>query len=113
MPNPEYPPKRDPVSLAGIRNRGWVSLRQFCVIADITYPTALRWISLGMINYVQVGGMKRVYEEEIARFMQYGTLKPPEDKLAEYKARRKRYQANAEQKRRDAVRNAFRDPQQR
>lgn len=70
--------------LADLKTRGWVSLRGFCGVADITYPTALRWAKLGMIQFTQVGGQKRIYEDEIARFLQFGTLPPnPEAQKAE------------------------------
>jgi predicted site-specific integrase-resolvase len=82
-----------------MRDRGWVTLREFCKIADITYPTALRWAKLKQIAYVQVGGVKRVYEEEIARFIQQGTLKADPEARAELKAKREEYQRNAALKR--------------
>ena len=74
-----------------IHDRGWISLREFLSVADITYPTALRWCRLKMINYVQVGGTKRIYAEEIARFLKYGTLTPEPKAHADEKARRLKY----------------------
>lgn len=74
-------------STALMHDRGWVSLRQFCKIANISYPTALRWVKIGHIRYVQVGGIKRIYQEELARFLKEGTLPPdPEawEKMREY-----------------------------
>ena len=88
-------PKSRPNPLAAVRTRGWVSLRDFCTIADITYPTAVRWAKLDMIKYVQVGGTKRIYEEEIARFLQHGTLKPDEEKRQTEIKRREEYRYNA------------------
>lgn len=77
------------------KERGWVTLRQFTEIADITYMTALRWCKLGMIQYVQVGGHRRVYEEEIARFLQYGTLPADPKAYQEEKERRAAYKAGS------------------
>lgn len=75
-----------------IHGRGWVSLREFLKIADVTYPTALRWCHLGMIKYTQVGGVKRVFQEEIARFLREGTLPPDKVALANEKQKRIGYQ---------------------
>src|SRR3954468_10953212 len=97
-PNPSR--SRNPLALA--RDRGWVSLRDFCKIADVTYPTALRWCKLDMINFVQVGGVKRIYEEELARFIQHGTLKADPEKRQAEKDKRAEYKQNAiDQRRKD------------
>jgi hypothetical protein len=61
---------------------GWVTLPEFCKVANITYPTALRWCKLDMINFVQYGGQKRIYAEEIKRFLQFGTLPPNQERLS-------------------------------
>ena len=55
---------------------------------------------------MQVGGTKRVYEEEIARFLQYGTLKGNAEKRAELKQKRMEYKANAALQRRNAARGS-------
>jgi len=81
--------------LAEVKSRGWVSLRDFCKIADITYPTALRWTKLEMIRFTQVGGIKRIYEEEIARFIKEGTLPPNPEKLRILNQKREEYRNNA------------------
>lgn len=95
----------DPNDLSNIKARGWVSLRDFLKIADITYPTALRWCKLGMINYTQVGGTKRIYEEEIARFLREGTLKPNPEKFEAEKAKREEYRQNGLRTRKAALRD--------
>ena len=97
-PNPDKSKGSD---FSSMRNRGWVSLRDFCKIADVTYPTALRWCKLDMILFVQVGGTKRIYEEEIARFIQHGTLKADPEKRQAEKDKRTEYKQNAEQQRRN------------
>ncbi len=94
------PSSGKPRTLGEMRNRGWVSLRDFCKIADVTYPTALRWCKLDMIQFVQVGGTKRIYEEEIARFIQHGTLKADPIKRQHEKDKRAEYKQNAELTRR-------------
>lgn len=81
--------------IKGLRDRGWVSLRTFASsVADISYPTALRWCKLKMLNYQQVGGTKRVYEEEIARFIQHGTLPPDQELRQAEKDKREEYKQN-------------------
>ena len=78
-----------------LHNRGWVSLREFLKIAEVTYPTALRWCRLKMINYIQVGGTKRVYQDEIRRYLTKGTLPPDPEELAKEKDRRVQWQINS------------------
>jgi hypothetical protein len=74
-------------SYAALKARGWVALRDFCTIADVSYPTGLKWCKLKMINFIQVGGTKRIYAEEIERFLKEGTLPPDEDLHKEAKAK--------------------------
>jgi hypothetical protein len=71
-----------------LQRRGWVTLRDFSKIANVSYPTVNRWARLEMVRFVQVGGQKRVYEEEIRRFLEFGTLPGSPDKLAAEKAAR-------------------------
>ena len=71
---------------------GWVSLREFAQIARVSYPTVTRWTKLKMINFTQVGGQKRIYEEEIRRFIENGTLEPDPEAHAEELKRFKDYQ---------------------
>lgn len=59
---------------------GWVSLKDFCSkIADVSYQTGLIWCKQERIKFVQVGGMRRIYEDEIRRFLREGTLPPNEE----------------------------------
>jgi len=85
----------DSAEFGGLKNRGWVTLRDFAKIADVTYVTVLRWVKLEMINVKQNGGFKRVYQDEIARYLRDGTLPPNPEKLAADKAKRAEYQQNA------------------
>jgi len=63
-------------SLPPKTSTGWTTLAIFCELAKISYPTGLRWCKLGQIEYIQVGGQKRITLEEISRFMQEGTRPP-------------------------------------
>jgi hypothetical protein len=92
-------PDQQTTLVEAAKERGWVTLRQFTEVADITYMTALRWCKLGMINYVQVGGQRRIYEEELARFLAYGTLPADPKAFAEEKQRRLVYKENAANRR--------------
>ena len=89
MTDTTKPNKKNTAAL--LSSRGWLSLRDFCSIADITYPTALRWCKLDMIVYTQVGGIKRIYEEEIARFLRHGTLKANPEKWQVLNDKREAY----------------------
>lgn len=84
----------DPNMLKNAKKRGWVSLRKFAEVAEIAYPTALRWARMKMIIVEQHGGTKRVYEDELARYLREGTLPPDPTKLAEEKAKREEYKQN-------------------
>ena len=68
------PNNRNPY--AQLRSKGWITLREFALIAGVSYPTALRWAKMRMIRFNQVGGHKRVYTEEVERFKLHGTLPP-------------------------------------
>lgn len=94
-------PNHAPVNTKSlVKERGWVTLRTFArSVAEISYPTGLRWCKLEMITYIQVGGTKRIYEEEIVRFLKEGTHPPNPEKLAAEKAKREEYKQNAEQER--------------
>jgi hypothetical protein len=90
-PHPKYQWHKRKNTTALLHTRGWLSLREFCYIADITYPTGLRWCKLDMIKYIQVGGIKRVYEEEIVRFLQSGTLEANPEKWKVLNDKREAY----------------------
>lgn len=55
----------------------WVSLRQFAQIIGVSYPTALKLHRSGKVSVLDVGGIHRVYEPEVMRFLQEGNQAPP------------------------------------
>ena len=59
-------------ALAKLTNRGWVSLQQTARIAGVSYQTILNIRKRGEIKPVKVGGMYRVYEDELIRFLVAG-----------------------------------------
>jgi excisionase family DNA binding protein len=61
-----------------LAQRGWISLRQFADLADISYPTARKLRDEGKIDYVMVGDQCRIYAEEVERFLRHGNLPPPD-----------------------------------
>lgn len=65
-------------SIAELASRGWVSLSQFTILADISYPTALKLVNTGKLESVRVGGVIRVYQEEVHRFLKHGNKKEGE-----------------------------------
>ena len=75
-----------------IKDRGWVSLKQFAKVANVTYMTARRWANLEMIRTKKVGGITRIYEDELARFLRDGTLAPNKEKHQAEKNYRAKYQ---------------------
>lgn len=52
--------------------RGYVSLNKFAKIIGVAYPTAVRLVKRGDVLAVRVGGINRVYADEIQRFMEEG-----------------------------------------
>ncbi len=64
--------------LAKLASRGWVSLRQFSHIAGVSYITACKMRDRGNITVIQVGGIYRVYVDEVKRFLKEGNLKQTE-----------------------------------
>lgn len=58
--------------IAALASRGWVSLRQFAKIIDISYPTAMRMKDSGKVSTIRVGGIHRVYSTEVKRFLEEG-----------------------------------------
>ena len=64
--------------LAKLVSRGWVSLRQFSNIAGVSYITACHMRDRGDIVVIPVGGIYRVYSDEVKRFLKEGNLKRTE-----------------------------------
>lgn len=59
-------------ALAALMSRQWVSLAQLADIIDVSYHTILRMKRKGEIRAIKVGGMYRVYEDELERFLIQG-----------------------------------------
>jgi hypothetical protein len=92
-----HPPPSSPGENPGtlvIKDRGWVSLREFAKIANVTYMTARRWALLEIIRATPVGGQFRVYEDELRHFLQHGTRPGNPEKKAAWTQKRKEYVAN-------------------
>lgn len=61
--------------IALLSTRGWVSLRQFALLTDVSYPTAVRLADEGKVKTYKVGGIRRVDADELARFLKEGNAK--------------------------------------
>jgi hypothetical protein len=61
--------------IAKLATRGWVSLSGFAIIADMSYPTAIKLANEGKLLAIPVGGAKRVYRQEVERFLREGNYK--------------------------------------
>jgi len=65
--------------LQKLASRGWVSLSQFAGIAEVSYPTAMKMREKGEIRAVRVGGIWRIYMDEVRRFLREGNAPNSED----------------------------------
>ena len=63
---------KDSQNIAALLSRGYVSLNQFAKIIEVSYPTAMRMVDRGEIKVIQVGGIKRIYTDEVKRFLNEG-----------------------------------------
>lgn len=52
---------------------GWVSLNKAAKLLGISYPTATRLRQQGRIKTIRIGGVFRVYADELRRIMREGT----------------------------------------
>lgn len=55
-----------------LNTRGWISLRQFAALIDVSYPTGLAMVNRGSVNAIRVGGIWRIYAIEVKRFQHEG-----------------------------------------
>lgn len=69
--------------IAKLATRGWTSLNGFAKIIGVTYPTALAMRNRGQVNCVQVGGVFRVYDDEVKRFLHQGNSQLADEELGE------------------------------
>ena len=60
-------------NLATQLSAGWVSLSKASKLIGISYPTAVRLRQQGRIRTIRIGGVFRVYTDEIKRIMREGT----------------------------------------
>lgn len=60
-----------------IIGRNWVSLRQFAVVAEKSYPVCLKLVKAGQVRAIKVGGTYRIYEDEVRRFLREGNHPNP------------------------------------
>jgi len=58
--------------IARLAQQGYVSLNGFAKIAGVSYPTALKMRDRGDVRVVKVGGVYRIYAEEVRRFLKEG-----------------------------------------
>ena len=58
--------------ISALLARGYVSLNKFSKMIDVAYPTAKRMYERGEINGIRVGGIIRIYTEEVRRFLNEG-----------------------------------------
>lgn len=61
--------------LSSLSKRGWVSVNQFAVLIGVSYPTILRMRDRGDFKSIQIGGVYRVYQDEVSRFLEKGSRK--------------------------------------
>ena len=60
--------RNEPPPIPSLKRNGWLSLTKFArLIVRRTYPTVKRMVDEGRINVVVVGGVYRVYADEIMR----------------------------------------------
>ncbi len=64
----------DVAATKALSARGWVSLRQFAVLSGVSYPTACAMRDRKDIKVVPVGGIYRIYADELKRFLEEGNL---------------------------------------
>lgn len=64
--------------VAELASRGWLSLNKFCLLAEISYPTATKLAKEGKLEGIKVGGVTRIYAEEIRRFLAEGNKQTDE-----------------------------------
>ncbi|KKL66143.1 hypothetical protein LCGC14_2147920 [marine sediment metagenome] len=55
-----------------LATRGWVSLNKFAVLIGVSYPTVLKMRDRGDVRCVKVGGINRVYQAEVQRYLKEG-----------------------------------------
>lgn len=62
----------DAKSIAALASRGWMSLSQLTTILGVSYPTILKMRDRNEILAIKVGGVYRVYMDEVQRLLEKG-----------------------------------------
>ncbi len=57
-----------------LATRGWVSLNKFAVLIGVSYPTVLKMRDRGDVRCIKVGGIYRVYQAEVERYLREGNV---------------------------------------
>lgn len=71
------PPDGAVRTLGELKGRNWVSLKQFAIVAEMSYQVCLKLVWSGKIRAIKVGGTYRIYEEEVRRFLREGNHPNP------------------------------------
>ena len=64
--------QKDSQDIAALLSRGYMSLNQFAKIIEVSYPTICRMRDRGEVKVIKVGGINRVYTDEVKRFLNEG-----------------------------------------
>ena len=64
--------QRGEKDFAALVSRGYVSLRQFSKIIGVSYPTATKMNNEGKVKGIRVGGITRIYSDELHRYLTEG-----------------------------------------
>jgi excisionase family DNA binding protein len=70
--SPKAPAEGNDSASNRIGSEGYVTLKTFASIVDVTYPTALGMVKSKRVLAVQVGGRWRIFESEVNRFLREG-----------------------------------------
>ena len=63
-------------NITRLASRGWVSLNECAGIIDVSYPTMLAMRNRGDVQTIKVGGIYRVYQDELVRLLTKGNYVP-------------------------------------
>jgi hypothetical protein len=55
-----------------------VSVRKFAMLAELSYPTALKYVRQGLVRSHPEGAAYKITMLEVRRFKEFGNLNPPE-----------------------------------
>jgi hypothetical protein len=69
----------NPVLLDELAEKGWLSLNKFAQLISVTYPTAMKMVKRGNVIVIPVGGVNRVMQDEVLRYLKHGNTRPEAD----------------------------------